>query len=196
MQCWCHFKKVKHWKYAFEPSWRACLLFSLHFPHVLPNTQGMWCTGVEAQPLPGEDPGQGTGGAALAWGWGEDCELLRHSLLPHTVPLLALRKDYQILVREIQIIGRGVYVREERKGGGESQDNTISPCSMNVSWGPFNGRVSSSFLSLPCHPLSRQSERELKWGEEGALGVNWILRSMWSKTQQLGKKHQVKGHNS
>lgn len=47
--------------------------------------------------LPGEDSGQGTGRAALAWGWGEDCELLHHSLLPNMVLFLALKKDYQII---------------------------------------------------------------------------------------------------
>lgn len=107
------------------------------------------------QPLPGEEPGRGRGGAALSWGWGEDCEPLHHSLLPDMVPLLVLRKDYQIFVGKIKIISGQIDVREERKGGGESKDITISHCSMNVSWGPFNCRLSFSSLSLPTHPLSR-----------------------------------------
>lgn len=70
-------------------------------------------------------------------------------------PLLALRKDYQIFVRETQIIGMGVNVREERRGGGESKDNTISHSSVNVSRGLLNCRLCFSSLSLPSHALSR-----------------------------------------
>lgn len=68
----------------------------------------------------------------------EGCRALCHACLPGRVPLLALVKCCLISVREIKIISRQIDVREQRKGGGESRDDTISHCSMYVSQGPFN----------------------------------------------------------
>lgn len=181
------FKKVKHWKLHLSQVEGLASSLACIFPCAPEHTRHLMCRSRGTAPA-----WAGHRGAALAWPGGEGCELLHRSLLPHTVPL-APRKDHRIFVREIRIIGRGVDVREERMGGGESKDNTISHCSMNVSRGPFNF---FSSLSSPSHALSRQLERELEWGDGDALGGSWMLWSMWSKTRQLGKKQQERGHNS
>lgn len=79
------------------------------------------------QPLPGEEPGRGRGGAALSWGWGEDCEPLHHSLLPDMVPLLVLRKDYQIFVGEIKIISGQIDVEGQSLGVTEGKMGMCRP---------------------------------------------------------------------
>lgn len=184
MQHWCQFKRlnIESSLWGFQasviaalslPSWRARLLFILHFSmcsqaRKAPDVQKQRC-----RALPGEVLGLGTSWAVVAQGWREDREPLHHSRLLNTVPLLALRKYYLVFAREIKIISRRIEAREERKGGGKSKGNTISHCSMNVSWGPFSCSLSSS-LSLPSHPLSRQLAWAWEWGKGDALGENWI----------------------
>lgn len=184
MQRWCQFKRlnIESSVWGFQasvkaalslPSWRAHLLFILHFStcsqaREAPDVQKQRC-----RTLPGEVLGPGTSWALAARGWREDREPLHHLCLPNTVPLLALRKYCLVFAREIKIISRQIEAREERKGGGKSKGNTISRCSMNVSRGPFSRSLSSS-LSLPSHPLSRQLAWALERGEGDALGENWI----------------------